>query len=333
MIGFSSMEPAPPSRRLLLLDADGSSPLAAGVRSILPDLEHRAVHPRDDWPPLAAAADVLVLQTNGADLSTLRLLHHILRDAPDKQAVLLVGDRGLAGAESLLGLPNVRFLPEPWTPRGLEQVFSRQGRGAASDAASGEMLAGIVEGLRDPLASLSGYLQLLRGEAADAQGTLIGPALDSAREMDRLLEALELAAKPGRPRRETLDAKGIAARLVEQAVRDGVRAELDWSGPPVTLETDLQRLKAALYASRLFLDRFGPGGPLALHGGVEEGRAFLLWRVPDPEDASPQPTKPPVFLTGVLERLAAQLGAEPALRWYREAIPVAAGLSWRPPRT
>ncbi len=326
------MEPAPPSRRLLLLDADPGSPLAAAVKAVLPGVELRAVHPKDDWPPMAGAAELLLVPTNQADLSTLRLLHHILREAPDKQAVLLVGDRGLAGGESLLSLPNVRFLPEPWTPRGLEQVLSRRSAvNGGESAASGEMLAGIVEGLRDPLASLSGYLQLLRGEAADAQGSLIGPALDSAREMDRLLEALELAARPGRPRRETLDGKGVATRLVEQAVQEGARAELHWDGPALTLEADLRRLTAALYTARLFLDRFGPGGPLQLHAGVHDGRPFLAWETAQPEDSGEPPSRPPLFLPGVLARLALQLGAEPLLRWHREAVPIAAGLSWRAP--
>ncbi|MBL7008431.1 MAG: hypothetical protein ISR76_05495 [Planctomycetes bacterium] len=326
------MDPAPPSRRLLLLDADVSGPLAVGVRSILPEAELRTVHPKDDWPPLAASADLLVLATNCADLSTLRLLHHILREAPEKLAVLLVGDRGLAGAESLLSLPNVRFLPEPWTPRGLEQVLLHRSRPRGGEPGSAEMLAGVVEGLRDPLASLSGYLQLLRGESGEDQGSLIGPALESAREMDRLLEALELAARPGRPRRETLDGRGIASRLVEQAVQDGARAELAWDGPPMTLEIDLRRLNAALYVARLFLDRFGPGGPLLLRGKVEEARATLAWETPEPDSDSPQPTRPPAFLPGVLARLAEQLGAEPVFRWHREAVPVAAGLSWpRPP--
>lgn len=327
------MEGALPSRRFLLLDTDASGPLAVAVRAALPGAtELRTLHPQEDWPPQAAEAEVLVLATNRLDLSSLRLAHHVLRDAPGKQAVLVVGDRGLAGAEALLGLPNVRFLPEPWTTRGLEQVLNARGRDLGGDSATGELLAGVVEGLRDPLAALSGYLQLLRGEAEAGQSSLIGPALDSAREIDRLLEALELAARPARPRRETLDLGKVAARVVEQAVQEGARAELRWEGPAHSVETDLQRLQAALFVARLFLERFGPGGALVLRGGVAGGRHVLAWESAAAAPASApseRPTRPPTFLPGVMARLAVQLGAEPLLRWRRAGEPAAAGLGWR----
>jgi signal transduction histidine kinase len=332
------MSQPPPSRRLLLLDPDPSSALPAALRAALSDHELKVASPREDWAPLAEQAEFLVFATNPADLGSLRLLHHLLRRAPEKRAVLLVGDRGLGGAEPLLALPNVRFLPEPWTPRGLEIALASAapapagGSAAEPAAATGEIMAGIVDGLRDPLASLSGYLQLLRGEASAEQSSLVGPALDSAREMDRLLEALELAARPGKARRESLDARSVAQRLVEEAIREGARAELDWQGRSITLDGDLKRLSAALYAARSFLDRFGPGGPLRLRGGLdEEGRPFLAWEAVQTPPAPTEAVAPPPFLPAILARLAEQLGADPVLRSLDEKVPLGAGLRWAPP--
>ncbi|RMH05396.1 MAG: sensor histidine kinase [Planctomycetota bacterium] len=328
------MPPSPSSRSLLLLDPDPDGPLAKALRALLPRADLRVLPPTADWPPRAEGCDLVVLRTNRADLSSLRLLHHILRRNSALQAVLVVGDRGLAGAEPLLGLPNVRFLPEPWTPRGLEQVVL--GRGRVQGADDAELLSGLVEGLRDPLASLSGYLQLLRGEAPAADEGLVGPALDSARELDRLLAALELATSPSGSHRELVDGKGVAQRLFEQARRGDDRLRLEWEGPTVTIEVDLRRLEAALHAGRLLLERFGPGGDLVLRGGIEEGHARLYWLAAE-EGGETAPAaeavRPPGFLAALLARLAAQLGAQPLLRWRDGAVPVAAGLSWPPPRS
>lgn len=66
--------------------------------------------------------DGLLAATNAFSGADLHVLQAVLASRPGLQALLLVGDRGMAGFEELLARPNVAILPEPWTPQALEKL-------------------------------------------------------------------------------------------------------------------------------------------------------------------------------------------------------------------
>ncbi len=335
------MSPSPPPPQLLILGRRSADELCAALGEILPTSERRILTPDQDWPAWTGTrTGLLVVRCNDWDLAELKLLHHLLRAGTGLRALLLVGDRGLAGCEELLTAPGACFLPEPWTRKGLAQVVQRVFQ---TDARSPDVLPerafldGLVEGLRNPLASLSGYLQILLGETEEREGQIngiLGSALRSAQEMARLLEVLQLAAGGPPPRNEDVLLEALAAQAVSEARQEGVEANLEWEGEG-RVRGDPRRLAAALFAARLFLERFGTGAVPTLCGGpTADGGRCLVWETRSAPDLDPRiglgRPSPPSFLPQVLERLAEQAGARRVLEWEAEVIPSRAGLDWPP---
>jgi hypothetical protein len=180
-----------------------------------------------------------------------------------------------------------------------------------------------VEGLRDPLTALSGYLQLL----GDADRALLDPALAAAADLEQQLGHAGLAARPAAPHVERLDPTDLLRLAMEDATRAGldVRLQLEEG---LRIDADPAVLRAALACGRRLLERFGPGGPLLLRlthdaDGVEAG-----WHVEPPATAPPEAVEPPAFLPTLFERLAARVPAEVVLDRAHDVVPVTAALRW-----
>jgi len=204
---------------------------------------------------------------------------------------------------------------------------------SASQPFGAEFLGGAVEGLRDPLTSISGYLQLLRSQAeareeetggTDRDARLLDLALLAARELDRLLEALDLATSPRPPHPRELDLAEELRRAVEG---EGRALEQEPEGEALPrVRADARLLQAGLHAARLLLARFGPAGRPRLRIQPEGRDLVLAWVLePASPDAVLERTRPPAFLPRVLEALAARMGAEAVLE-RRGVVPVRAGL-------
>jgi len=304
-----------------------------------------------DWLPSLQDPRLggLVVATDALASRDLAALGGFLATLPSLEVLLLVGSRGLAGLEDLLSLPGVQVLPEPWTPAGLERILLResppaapvpQGPGAEAGqpapalpegGAGPRTLAGVVESLRDPLASLAGYLQLARSENPGEEASRpVDAAIESAREIETLLEILQLAAGSRRPRPRRLSLRELAADAVRAAGRAGRQPRLRFP-KDIEIEADPRLLRAALFTSGLFLNRFGPPGDPVLEGEAESEGIRLIWSLPAPPPQEADSLHPPPgFLLTVLGNLAGQLSAGVFLKKAQGVVPVAVGLRWAP---
>jgi len=121
-------------------------------------------------------------------------------------------------------------------------------------AAVGEMAAGIAHEIRNPLASMSGSIQILREELPlnEEQSELMDIVL---RESDRLNQTIRSFLAYARPKRATLARCDLAqvvrdtARLLQNGtdVRPGHRVEVDPSPDAVWCETDEHQVRQILW--------------------------------------------------------------------------------------
>jgi hypothetical protein len=290
----------------------------------------------EDWlrKHMEPQLEGIVLDLEGFALADLRVLLASLQRETRPWILALSGDRGLVGCEGLLGAPRCAVLPKPWTPSGLEAALrSLRARPAAKTGlASDAFLAGLVEGLRDPLSSLGGYLQLLAQQPGAGNSDWLNPALEAARSLERQIECLYLASAPLRARPETLDLRPIAAEALAAARREDARTEADLPGGSLSVSADPRFLLAALDIGRLLLTRFGPGGALRLRAQADADGVRLSWECAPSVSLTPDGaalTAPPPFLAELFERLAHRVPARPLLDRLHGAVPVAAGLRWQ----
>ncbi len=121
-------------------------------------------------------------------------------------------------------------------------------------AAVGEMAAGIAHEIRNPLASMSGSIQVLREELPlnEEQAELMDIVL---RESDRLNQTIRSFLAYARPKRATLGRCDLGqvvrdtARLLQNGadVRQGHRVEVDLPPDPVWCETDENQVRQILW--------------------------------------------------------------------------------------
>lgn len=275
----------------------------------------------------------VVADADDLGLGELRALQAALERESGPWLLVLTGDRGLAGCETLLDSERVAVLPKPWTPNGLASCLQRLRRPVPASPAAGAsdaFLVGLVEGLRDPLSSLGGYLQLMEHHADAGSAELLRPAMEAARSLERQIESLYLAAGPARGRADRSDLRALAAEALKEARREDARVEADLPEGELAAATDPRFVRAALAVARMLLERFGPGGAVRLCARNGGGALSLVWESAAaagdaPAAAGSKP--PPAFLPQLLERLAARAPAEAVLE-QRGAVPVRAGLRW-----
>lgn len=249
-----------PSERVLYLRSADDAGLEGHLRTRLAGntVEARTFS-TEDWlrtlrGPLPAG---LVVETNHLGLAELKLLEAGLAslDGPRPWLLLLVGDRGLTGCESLAAAPSTVTLPLPWTPRGLEIVLARldgtAASGAASSAAFDEaFLDGLVEGLRDPLTSISGYLQLIEHQDDEGLKPLVGPAIQATAQIAEQLEALHLVAAGRGAHLGPVDLAAVLEDFAARAGEQGLRVDLNLKeggegGTELAVDADLRQIGRA----------------------------------------------------------------------------------------
>ena len=158
-------------------------------------------------PLIVLGADRAIMLTNaaarsafGTDLSAL-LRHPLLRAAIDRAAA----EGGSQRAELALPVPVPRELdaaviplpangaPEPARPGRMMLVLSDRTRERAIEQMRADFVANASHELRTPLASLAGFIDTLRGPAADdppAQQRFLGIMAEQAARMNRLIDDL-----------------------------------------------------------------------------------------------------------------------------------------------
>lgn len=255
--------------RILLLGGPCGGDLARAVQTVCPAAQVEAVEvaPRAwlrrlDGDPQAA----LLVCSDGLPLSVLQFLGELLAARPQLLAVLLVGSRGLAGAEGLLALANVRLLPEPWTPAALRQLLGA-GAGTTEPQADRRAPAPVPE----PRDGLPEGQDAVRQELAAARA-LLAELCDLVRQESRQKsdlvrsQAIELASLRSvlRGQREQEAAEPLLHGLLQH--RDRLAALLQDTPEPAA--------RARLAAVLRTLDEF-----LATQGVTAEEH-------PDPGDAA-----------------------------------------------
>lgn len=143
-------------------------------------------------------------------------------------------------------------------------------------AAVGEMAAGIAHEIRNPLASMSGSMQVLRSELAlnGDQAELMDIVLKESERLNQTIRSFLAYARPPRPTLDRVDLGRIVAdtvRLLQNGadVRPGHRIEVHVPDEPVWYRTDEAQVKQIVWnlASNGLRSMPG-GGPLSL--SVEE---------------------------------------------------------------
>lgn len=221
-------------------------------------------------------------------------------------------------------------------PRKTSAPPSRSNPAAAlqTDAFAGEFLDGLVERFRDPLASLSGYLQMLNGNEQQNQ-SLVEPALRAAKEIETALEVLYLASdshpsKPGK-----VSGEHLAIEALKEAQRAGLSVQLALD-EDFLLRTDQELVRAGLQCARALLNLFGGANQseMVLHCRRDKNWAILQWHLAEPAAPNRAGTQaPPPFLGLLLKRFADKLGAEPVLISTEHQVPRVVGLAWSAEQT
>ena len=353
--------------RLLVLGHDPDTDLLALLRAWYPttrfSLERGELA---DWlgglwhqPPSG-----LVLFGDRLEPSELQAIGAWLHEHPQLPCLLVTGSRGSFGAEAVLAHPGLRTLPSPWTAQALRQVLGHALPSAAKassaaptppassmpDAApaapdevpavssdstpdesplpafAAEFLDGLIERVRDPLASLSGYLQLLQSESAN--GALVKPALEAARELDGVLESLHLASEGWAPHPSRHRGEHLAVEALKDAQRAGHEVAFG-QADDFLLRVDPRLTTAALQTARVLLARFGGGGELRLRCRNQADAVEILFDLTNtPEIPAGSKVEIPAFLRLLLERFAERAGAEAVLELADAGVPRSAGLRW-----
>ena len=243
-------------------------------------------------------------------------------EALPNPVLLIEGPHGFLGGEALLRRSKTHCLPLHWTPRILRAILSLKGQ---AETPLGPFLQGLIEGFRDPLTSISGYIQLLR--AQDPEGTWVTPALEATRELDDLLEVLHLIS----PQRTVHRSELPLASLVEDSLRNARRRGVECIAPVTNggySQTDGRLAQAALDVSFLWLQRFGPPGTLSLLHVEAESAVTLAWKLVDYEPPEKEKVSLPVFLETLLRALSEKMGAQAVIQ-KEHGIPVFAGVRFQ----
>lgn len=325
------MAPRGTPSTILVFTPESDSGLETVLRGLCPNSQIQ-LQPfsLEDWLQQCRQPDLsgLLVDTDALSLADLRTIGAGLSTKNRPWTLLLVGDRGLAGFEGLLDSPRTGVLPKPWTPTGLTLCLAslqqaNPTRGDFPDA----FLGGMVEGLRDPLTSISGYLQLLASQDDVRHLSLVTPALEAATQIAAQLEYLHLASAELQPHIGPMDLQNLVEEFAESCLEQEILVEVEAS-PGISVDADARYLRAAMRTGLLLLQRFGPGGPLRLIADKHQGTARLIWKMDEPAELANRPLPPPPYLEDLFRRLARRVPASVVSQHVEDTIPQAIGLSW-----
>src|SRR3954462_1412762 len=132
--------------------------------------------------------------------------------------------------------------------------LEREGRLQQRLAAVGEMAAGIAHEIRNPLASISGSIQVLRQELplSDDQAQLMDIVLKESERLNNTIRSFLAYARPQRSVVSTLDVRTIVqdtAALLRNAaeVRDGHEIVVDVPDEPVWCDADEGQIRQVVW--------------------------------------------------------------------------------------
>lgn len=243
------------------------------------------------------------------------------RIGPAPLPVLFVQGKGtLVGVEPLFQQHQLRILPEHWTPTLLREIIKTAD--GKVPPAQHHFLDGLVEGLRDPLASISGYLQLLRAQESDEN--YLTPALAATRQLDGILEIIHLISPQRHPHLTHLPLNAI----LTDACREARQLGLDAAPPPAPvaeIQADGRLIQAALTVSLQYLIKFGTEGVPQLQVKESHTHLAIFWALEDPETETGA-TPPPYFHEHLIQCLAEKLGGKAHLKHLGKTTPSQAGV-------
>lgn len=150
-------------------------------------------------------------------------------------------------------------------------------------AAVGEMAAGIAHEIRNPLASMSGSMQMLRQELAlsPEQAQLMDIVLRESERLNETIRSFLAYARPQRVDMERCDLRRVVeetATLLRNSREVGERHTIDVVVPPVEAVVDADEAQLRQIVWNLAtngLRAMPAGGRLALSVSIEAGRAIL----------------------------------------------------------
>ena len=163
--------------------------------------------------------------------------------------------------------------------KGLERTAQMRQRLAAV----GEMAAGIAHEIRNPLASMSGAMQVLRGELplSAEQAQLMDIVLRESDRLNSTISSFLAYARPGRVDVTRIDARRPvqdAAALLKTSpeTSDGHVIEVDVPAQPVWLDADEHQLRQIVWnLATNGLKAMPRGGQLRMFVAVEHGQALI----------------------------------------------------------
>jgi two-component system sensor histidine kinase PilS (NtrC family) len=163
--------------------------------------------------------------------------------------------------------------------RRMEEVLTRNERLAAV----GRLAAGIAHEIRNPLAAISGSIELLSGSAgADRESTeLMGIVLREVTRLNTLITELLEFARPRRPDPQRLDVGAALHEMLRVFENDkrlqGARVELSAPGP-VWVDADADQLRQLVWnLLRNAAEATPSGEPISVEVALENGAKTEKW--------------------------------------------------------
>jgi len=201
------------------------------------------------------------------------------------RADLTVVDLGLAATELMTSAGHSGFLftfQDTTEPRRLDRETRVQQRMAAV----GEMAAGIAHEIRNPLASMSGSIQVLRSELSlnPEQAQLMDIVLRESERLNTTIRSFLAYARPQRPNIGRIDIRPIledAALLLRNSSEVGANHRVDVDSPasPVWCEADEGQIRQIVWnLATNGLRAMPDGGRLLLssHEGATQQEAVIV---------------------------------------------------------
>ena len=183
----------------------------------------------------------------------------------------------------------------------------------------GDLVQGVADALNNPLATLSGYLQLLEMQLPSGEGTPARATLAQAREglgrLEEVLQDLEIAAGGSRTKLEKVDLVPLLAGILGEMDPQGRRfvsgnlpGSIPWEGDP---ELFRQGFRGLLRLAQVLAP---PGVPVLVRARIRGSRVsvevFLPATRPSPRWRAER-TFHPFFLNRALQ--APEIGLAPAV--------------------
>ena len=155
-------------------------------------------------------------------------------------------------------------------------------------AALGEMAAGVAHELRNPLASISGSVQVLKRDlrAAGEAGDLMDIVVKESTRLDKIIRDFLLFAKPGRFQPEPADLVGLLKETLSllgnsEEKSPGHRVDTDFRPAAIPVELDVNRMKQVFWnLIKNALKAMPRGGTLTVRA-AEDGVDHVVVTVAD----------------------------------------------------